>query len=232
MLRPFHYAAAQQHQHQRQPSPPPAPGSSSGATGSHRHRRSTSISSPLSTSYSSLTAVRATPSPSSSTTAVPPDVDPSTAKATATSSLLAATRSPRGRSASSHARHPSDQRRRASMGVVKQELVLVDNHGAGTHYVCGDQDGVEGPADPVVEFDEVGFGRSTCDWIVGLRAELSLRRGRRCRSSRNPYGTSDRRMSSSSEVSGITRSNREKTGSWARASFRPSTRSGGSRARL
>ena len=42
------------------------------------------------------------------------------------------------------------------MGVVKQELILVDNHGAGTHYVCGDQDGVEGPANPVEEFDEVG----------------------------------------------------------------------------
>jgi len=51
--------------------------------------------------------------------------------------------------------------RRILMGIKSEESArpVVDNHGAGTHFVCQDEAGLAGPYDALSEFDQVS--RST-----------------------------------------------------------------------
>jgi hypothetical protein len=76
---------------------------------------------------------------------------------------LLATRT-RTTSSSSRSRSTSAGNHRTRMGIgtgVKpDQSILVENHGAGTHFVCWDEMGGLGPGDPLRDFDEVRIGRT------------------------------------------------------------------------
>jgi hypothetical protein len=146
MLRPFHYAGAQRQ------IPPASTAAEPPPTASRqRHRRATSVSSPLSTSYPASSSESLTPA--ATTGAVP----------TAASALLLATRT-RTTSSTSGSRSTSTGNHRTKMGtgtgVKPDQPISVENHGAGTHFVCCDEMGGLGPGDPLMDFDEVRIGRT------------------------------------------------------------------------
>lgn len=146
MLRPFHYAGAQRQIPSQSTAAEPPPTASR-----QRHRRATSVSSPLSTSYPAVSSESATLTASAG--GLP----------TAASALLLATRT-RTTSSTSRSRSTSTGNHRTKMGtgtgVKPDQSILVENHGAGTHFVCRDELGGLGPTDPLIDFDEVRTGRT------------------------------------------------------------------------
>jgi hypothetical protein len=88
--------------------------------------------------------------------------------------------------------------RRILMGIKSEESTrpVVENHGAGTHFVCQDEAGLAGPYDALSEFDQVSRSVAFLVWHVSrcLFADSDDLLAH-YRSNRSPYNTLDRQTS-------------------------------------